>query len=143
MRLRRSPGGTPHTSATYSEVLQHGQRLREAEALRHVADAPLHRRRVGHRVDAADRGAAGARHQQAGEEAQERRLAGAVRPDQPEQLAGLHLEGDPAQRFRRAVALLDAIDSDGGSGHGGNPKKKNATTKVTKSTKKKLEKPER
>jgi hypothetical protein len=34
-----------------------------------------------------------------------RRLAGAVRAEQSEDLAGADLEGDPAERFAAAVAL--------------------------------------
>ncbi len=50
--------------------------------------------------------AAGARAQEAGERVDQRRLAGAVRADDAEQLAGAHVERDAPERRRRAVGDL-------------------------------------
>jgi hypothetical protein len=49
----------------------------------------------------------GRRREDPGEELQKRRLAGAVRPDDPERLARMHVEVDVAQRpdLARAGAL--------------------------------------
>src|SRR5581483_6853360 len=42
-----------------------------------------------------------------------RRLAGAVRAEQPEDLAALDVEADPAHRLERAVRLAQVADGDG------------------------------
>ena len=83
-------------------------RLRGGEALagaraadRHVEDARLPRV-VRHEVEQA---------------LDERGLAGAVRPDQAEGLAGAHLEVDAAQRVDAAVALLQSSDRDSRAPH--------------------------
>jgi hypothetical protein len=56
-----------------------------------------------------ERDRAGGRAQRAGEDLQQRRLAGAVRPDHGHALAGGDLERDVAQRLAGAVALGDAL----------------------------------
>ena len=52
----------------------------------------------------------------AGEDRQQRRLAGAVGPDQPDLLAGTHLEGDPVQDRLRPEMLgdVDNVEQDHG-----------------------------
>jgi len=49
---------------------------------------------------------------QARDDADQRRLAGAVRPQQAEKLALRDIEADAGKRLQRAVALLDAADLD-------------------------------
>ena len=44
------------------------------------------------------------------QDADERALAGAVRPEQPEDLAGVHVKGDAAKRGCVAVALGDVVE---------------------------------
>jgi len=56
---------------------------------------------------------AGIRRQQRRQDADERRLAGAVRTEQPEDRALGHLEVDTRERKRRAEALSDTFDGDG------------------------------
>ena len=67
-------------------------------------------------MPATRRHAAG-RPQQAGEDAQEGGLAGAVGADQPEQLARFDRQRHVVQRLDGAVALGDVLGRDGG-GHG-------------------------
>ena len=52
----------------------------------------------------------------AGEDRQQRRLAGTVGPDQPDLLAGTHLEGDPVQDRLRPEMLgdVDNVEQDHG-----------------------------
>ena len=76
-----------------ADVLVDGELLVEAEPLRHVAQIRLRRFRIGHRVDAVDHDRAGIRPHHAREHAHGRGLAGAVRPDQPENLAAVDRAG--------------------------------------------------
>ena len=66
---------------------------------------PLCRYRIGERVDAGDADAAGVGPQQAGDHAQGRRLAGAVRAEQRIELAGANIQVQPVDRG--AVETLD------------------------------------
>jgi hypothetical protein len=59
---------------------------------------------AGHALDAAR-----ARLERAGEERQQRRLAGAVRPHERERLASVQLEIERVERHPRAVAAPDAV----------------------------------
>ena len=54
--------------------------------------------------------APGVRTRAAGDQIEERRLAGAVRPDQRVALAGLDRQIDAAQNLRGAEALFDAVE---------------------------------
>ena len=61
---------------------------------------------------AGDGGRAGVGHEQRGEDRQERRLAGAVRPEKADDLARVDVERYAGQRDPRSVALGDALDRD-------------------------------
>jgi hypothetical protein len=50
------------------------------------------------------------------EDLDRRRLAGAVRAEEPEDLAGAHLEVDPRNRLDTVVRLHEALDADRGLG---------------------------
>jgi hypothetical protein len=51
---------------------------------------------------------------QARDDLQDRRLAGAVRAQDPEELAGIHREAHPVDRRERTVRLVDLLDDDDG-----------------------------
>ena len=76
------------------------------------------RARLGRDVEAEDPRLAARRQQQRGEDLDQRRLAGAVGPEQPEELAGRDLEVDAGERDDglrlRVVDAADAVDGDGG-----------------------------
>ena len=56
---------------------------------------------------------------QPGEDVDQRRLAGAVGAEQPEDLAARHVEADAVERALAArIGLLQVADRDGGFGHG-------------------------
>src|SRR5260221_584525 len=77
-----------------------------------VADVALERDRVGVAVAAEDRRAARARAQQAHEQADRRRLARAVRPEEAHDLAALDAQGEPAHGRLGAERLreIDGLD---------------------------------
>ncbi len=103
------------------EVLLNGEVLVEPELLRHVADAVLHRLRVAGDVDAEHVEVAAVGRQQPGDQADERRLAGAVGADQRRQPAVLDGERDVVERRDGLAglaleALADVAAGDGGTG---------------------------
>src|SRR5262245_13463413 len=69
------------------------------------------------RVDAEDAHLAGAPRPIALEDLDRRRLAGAVRPEKGEDLAGADLEVDPSHRLEAVVRLAQAFHADHGLGH--------------------------
>jgi hypothetical protein len=83
----------------------------DREALEHHADGALVRRHGGDRP-AVDIDLAGARLDEAGDHAEDRRLARAARPQQRDEGAAAHREGDVVDRDGTAVALGDAVDLD-------------------------------
>src|SRR5260221_11354556 len=84
------------------------------ELARHVADPPLDRDRVAVRVEAEDRARATRRVAQAHEQLDRRRFAGAVRTEEAEDLALVHVEVDIEDPVSRAVVLgqLVGVDRD-------------------------------
>jgi hypothetical protein len=62
---------------------------------------------VRHRIEAEHRNIAGLRLQGTNKGADQRRLAGAVRSDQPEDLTGWHLELDTGQRIDRSEGFVN------------------------------------
>ena len=75
----------------------------------------------GKMIDRAGRPPARARrfgHDEAADDAQERGLAAAGGAEQRHQLPTGHVERDPLQRHRVAVAVRDAVDGQGGAGCG-------------------------
>ena len=87
--------------------------------LRGHADAPAHRGRIGHDVDAGDRGRALGGRRERGEDADGGGLAGAVVAEQAEDGAGRDVEVEVAQRPEVAVALAEAAGDDAAAALGG------------------------
>ncbi len=94
------------------DVLVDGEILVEAEALRHVAYMGLCGFRVGDGVDPVDHDRAGIRPHHSGEHAQRRGLAGAVGPDQPENLAAVDREGEAVDRGDVGESFDETVDAD-------------------------------
>src|SRR5439155_1539057 len=91
--------------------LQHlvgGIPAREAEELREVAQRAARLARAGGQP--ADLGGAAGRADEAAGDLDERRLAGAVGPEQSDQLALANLEIDPSERLDGSVALHQAAN---------------------------------
>src|SRR5581483_786733 len=105
------------------EVLLDRQVLVEAESLRHVGDPRLDRVRVARHVDGEDLERPRVRFEQAGGEPEERRLAGAVRPDERRERALVRLEGDVREgadllaRLAHEPLAHRARDEDGAAAH--------------------------
>src|SRR5581483_3219402 len=97
------------------EVLGHREAEIEPGAFRHHGDS-LPDLRAAARVerDARDARGAGRRRDQRGEHAHGRRLAGAVRPEEPEDLTGLDAERDVVDGDAFAKALRQPIDDECG-----------------------------
>src|SRR6266487_5450497 len=94
------------------EVLVHGRRLEDD------ADPPSPVEIRGRRIGAQHLDVTGIALSVALEYLDRRRLAGAVRTEQTENLAGVELEVDALQRFELAVRLGQAANADD-RGHGG------------------------
>ena len=84
----------------------------DARALRHVADCPPDGICLGDDVVAGHLGPARIRRRQRREHLDRRRLAGSIRAEQPEELAGVDAEADSVERPNRAVALAQPLDDD-------------------------------
>src|SRR2546428_705666 len=97
-----------------AQVLLDRQVAVEAEGLRDVADARLERRHVAAEIVAEDGRLAGLDLEEPGQRAQERRLPGAVGPDDAHDLAPLEHEVDAGERAPAAVALLEGAQADHG-----------------------------
>ena len=80
------------------EVLVHGEVVVERELLAHVADALADLLALGRHVEPEHRRAARRRREQAAEDADQRRLAGAVRAEQAVDAARVHLEVHAVER---------------------------------------------
>ena len=103
------------------EILLDGKILVEPEFLRHVADAVLDRLRIAGDIDAEHGEFAGVGRHEAGNQPDERRLAGSVWPDQRCQPAMLDSERDIFEGGDRLAAaalelLADAAAFDDGDG---------------------------
>ena len=85
--------GNAVNAAEKIDVLFHRQVVVERKLLRHVADVPADVFRMRGDVEAADHGAAGCRAQQAAQDADHGRLAGAIGSQETENLARLHADG--------------------------------------------------
>ncbi len=92
--------------------LADGEQRRVLRVLEDDADALAKRGRRVARVVAEHRGNAGVAPAVALEDLDGRRLAGAVRAEEPEDLACGHLEADPAERLDAAVRLAQVADAD-------------------------------
>ena len=102
----------------HPEVLASGQVLVHGRVLAGEADRLAHRLRFADDVEARHACAAGIRLQQRREDADGRRLAGPIRPEQAENGAFLHLEVDAVERahftLARAVDLDETFCFNGG-----------------------------
>ena len=99
------------------QVFLHAQVFVQPEALWHVADAVLHRLRIGRHVDAQHLKAPGVGLKQPGHHAQQGCLACAVRPDEGGQLARAYRHRHIVHRKQRAAArrlegLAQALGND-------------------------------
>src|SRR6185312_4503758 len=123
-----------HEPRRIAQVLARRQVLVEADRIRHVADAALDLERLSHRVEARDPHPSLAGLGQAQQHQDRRRLAGAVRPEQAEDLAGPDLEVD-AVDGRRALVALDQPGrlDDRRAGGGAHRRPKRATAPSTAS----------
>ncbi|OIQ66823.1 hypothetical protein GALL_516040 [mine drainage metagenome] len=92
-----------------AQVLVHRQVFVQPEALRHIADRRLDRRRVGDAVGAEHFDAARIGVQQRGGQPHQRRLAGAVGAEHAGDAAGGDVEVDVAQGFDDTRALAEAL----------------------------------
>ena len=89
-------------------------RVKAARVRQHADPAP-HRVPVAHDIEAVDDGAAGVRHNQRCQHAQERGLAGAVRPEQSGDLAIFGAKSGASDGFdlvALAEVLLEMVDLD-------------------------------
>ena len=123
---------TCHTEGNSAAMLadhhgfQHGQMRKQPDVLEGAGDAlerALGRARVVHRL-ALECDLAGVGGQHAGDQIEERGLAGAVRSDQGVDVAGRHLDLEIVERVEAAEALGQPLDRKAGGGgralkHGG------------------------
>src|SRR5581483_8942324 len=89
-------------------VLAHGELVVERVRLRHDAEPTADLRAVSNRVEVEDAQGAAARRRDAADHAHRRALAGAVRAEEPERLAGLHVEVDPVDGDEVAELLTQS-----------------------------------
>ena len=103
-------------AAVVLDVLAARELLIEPRAVRQHAEHAARRERGRREIDAADarRAAIGLEHRR--QDPQARRLAGAVRPEQPRDAAVRRLEAHAVERANRAEALAEAFDLDHGAG---------------------------
>ena len=99
------------------QVLRGGQSRIHRGLLRDEAEHTARGAGLGRQRMAADRGRPGVGREHGREDRQHRRLAGAVRTEEPDDLARADRERDARERHPAAVALDDAVDRDG-SVHG-------------------------
>jgi hypothetical protein len=96
------------------EVLLHGQVLEQVRLVGEPGEAPFRGDGIGDDVVTVDRDPACRRAQDADEAAQRRRLAGAVRADEPEDFAGGHGEVELLHGREGAVVLRQGTHVDQG-----------------------------
>ncbi len=109
-------GGEVVDAGVEAQVLVDRQVLEQRELLAHVADAALGPLGVGDDVLAQDADAAGLRGDRAGEHADGRGLAAAVRAEEPEDLASGDVEVDAVHGGEVAETLGEAAHGDGDVG---------------------------
>ena len=109
VRSRRSRLRHPEVAGVVVERLLDGQEPVEVQLLRRQADRQARLLVVVDRVVAEDPDRARGRLREPGRAVDQRRLAGAVRAEQAEELARLDLERDAAQRLDPGRVALDQI----------------------------------
>jgi hypothetical protein len=102
-------------SGVIGEDLAHAQRAIQVVALRHDGDALLRADGIGHHIDTADGGSSAGGQNPRRQDADGRRFARAVRPQQPKGLAAPHAERDVVYRVALGArkALHQVLDLDG------------------------------
>ena len=113
-----APGwrGAPEQPAAEADRRPHRLERVGGQLLRHQADLEARRAVVAHDVVPVGHHRPARRRHDAADDVDERRLAGAVRPEQREDLAAPDLEIDPLERDEpRGVGLLEAPNADDGS----------------------------
>ena len=95
------------------ERLAHGEKRIEDELLRHHAEQPPRGPVLADDVVSEHARDAFVRPRKPGEHADQRRLAGAVRPEQAEEFPARDLEIDAGERLEGAIALDESPDLDG------------------------------
>ena len=121
-RLRRFRG--PVVGSEQPQQLERAQARVEPTRLQHHADLRAEVLAVAHRVEAEDAHRARVGSAVALEDLDRRGLAGAVRSEQPEDLARADTEVERIDRARRSVRLAESGDRDrglGGAQHSGVP----------------------
>ena len=103
-------GGAPEQPAAVADRVQDGRENIERDLLRHQADDPPGGAIVAHDVMAVDENPARSHRHRAADDADQRRLAGAVRAEEGENLAFGDLEVDRVQGDQARLIAL---------GHGG------------------------
>ena len=94
------------------EIAGHGELEIEGRLLKHDAEPRQRRHRVAPHVVAHDGDVAGIRDEQAGQELEQRRLAGAIGAEERDELARECSETDPVDRADRAVALDHLVEAE-------------------------------
>ena len=117
--VHRPVGIEPVEKAVEPHVLLAGEVLVDARFLEDDPHLAAHRGGVVNRVGAADPDRAGGRGERRRQDRDGGRLAGPVGPQQAEELAWLHLEGDSVDgvAIRLPVALDEVFDLDHGLAH--------------------------
>src|SRR4029079_8712529 len=100
------------------EVLLRREVLVERRVLEDQADVPADVGRAAHDVEPGDRRAAAGRPEQRAQDVDGGRLAGAVRPEEPERLSGSDLERHAVDGEEVIERLTEVVDDDrGGAAH--------------------------
>ena len=111
-RSRRRPAGEPLEPGHEGEKFADAHPAIERDVLGDVTHSGPRRQRVVHDVEPGNAGGSGRREQVAGENAKNRGLPGAVRAEQPHDLAGLDLQGDMVDGQSGPVPLGELIGDD-------------------------------
>src|SRR5688572_19018557 len=104
----------PVVARLYAQRLTHREEGVEDQLLRDHAERSSGRAVIRNDVVAHHARSAGGRAVEPGDDADERRFSGAVRPEKTEELALGDLEAHAAERDEVAIALRDVLDLDGG-----------------------------
>ena len=105
---------------THADVVEHRHASEELDVLECTRDSPTNdcaRSRVEQAL-AVEANVAVVRCIETGDHVERRRLAGAVRPDQPDDLPRLHGERDGIERDDAAETLGDVVDFEESQGRG-------------------------
>ena len=111
-------GREPVQPREEGEILVRGEVGVDRQFLRDEADRRLRRDTAGGQALAGHERFAGIRLEQPGDDRDGRRLAGAVRSEQPVTLAGRDLEADTVDGLDIAEALTQALATEDGLAHG-------------------------